>query len=547
MILGNLNANSIIKGFDYAKSDRLTVENTWNDVMYYTIPRKRDIQAVLTKGEKDPYDIYDDTAIQSNIIHAAGLAGYMTNAAQQWFELRSRNERLMDSTGVRKYFQECAEIMFGSLANSNFYQQIHELYLDLGAIGTASIYEEEDAKDDIRFYARHPKEIYIIEDDREEVTMIYRAFKMTAWKAYTFFGKDKCGQSVIKSLENKNFGEEFDFIQYICPRYERNSRKKDALNKPYASYWVSVKDVKICKESGYDEFPYACPRYYKSSDQTYGYGAGTSSYSNIRMLNKMMEYYIKGAETSIWPPMVAEHDSMMNTFSLKAGAINYQRAPMSQGQQIQPIDIKMKYQIAIDFIERVTKKIESAFFADLFLLITQTPNMTATEVIERTQEKMLLLGPILGRIQNELLSPIISRTFNILARRGKLPPPPQALLNSPDYDVVYVSPLAKAQRAAQAKDTQTYLSIIGQMAQIVPEVIDNIDSDRVAKKLAKIYSVDPDILREDDEVDAIRGARNQQQVAMQKMAAMQQMAQIGSEAGKAGKSFAESEQIRQGK
>lgn len=541
-MIGKITAKSILSGFDYAKADRQTVESTWNDVMYYVMPRKRDIQSDKTKGEKDPYDVYDDTAIQSNIILAAGLSGYMTNAAQRWFELRSRNEKIMEEKGVRSYFNECSEIMYSSFSNSNFYEQIHELYLDLGAVGTASIYEEEDEKTDVRFYARHPKEIYIIENDKGDVDIVYRSFKMTAWAAYNFFGKDKCGASVLKAIESNKYTEEFDYVQYICPRHERQAGKKDSLNKPVASYWVSCKDQKISKESGYDEFPYAVTRFYKNSNETYGYSSGIAAYSNIRMINRMMEYYIKGGELSLWPAFLAEHDSMMNTFSMKSGAMNYQRAPLSQGAQIQPIQTNTNYQIGIDFINRVEDKIKSAFFADLFLLLTNSANMTATEVIERTQEKMLLLGPVLGRLQNELLSPIIYRSFNILARRGKLPDPPPALLENPTYDVVYVSPLAKAQRAVQAKDMTTFLTIVSQMAQVIPDVLDNVDGDVVVKKLNKIYSVDPDILREDDLVDAIRQARDKKQQAMEKMAMMQQGAMIADTAGKATKSYADAGQ-----
>lgn len=538
-------AKAIIEGFNQVKADRLVTENTWNDVMYFVMPRKRDIQVVVEKGDKVPYDVFDDTAIQSNLILGAGLSGYMTNASQRWFEVGARDQKIMNQDGVRDFFSKCNEIIFSSLANSNFYQQINELYLDLGAIGTSAMYVAEDEKEDIRFFTRHPKEIFIVENDKEVVNIVYRSFKLTAWKAYNFFGKENCGKSVLKSLENKKFNQEYDYIQYVCPREARDVSKKDSLNKPFASYWVSIEDKKICKESGFDEFPFACPRFYKNSDQTYGFSPGISSYPNIRMLNKMMEYYIKGAETAIWPPFLAENDSMMNTFSLKSGAINYQRAPMSQGQQIQPIDIKMKYQIAIDFINRVEKRIQSSFFADLFLLLTHATNMTATEVIERTQEKMLLLGPVMGRLQNELLNPIISRVFNILAKRGKLPEVPEALLNNREYDIVYISPLAKAQRAIQGKDIQTYLSIIGQMAAAIPEIIDNIDGDVVARSLNKIYSVDPEILRDKSVVDSIRESRAAQQEQTQRLAILQQLATTGQAAGKAGKSFADAERIRE--
>lgn len=542
-MLQKVTAKSIKDGFSKAQSDRAVVESTWGDVLYYTQPHKRDVVSTMTEGEKYPDDVYDDTAIQANLVLAAGLSGYMTNASQRWFEYAARDERLMDSQDARKYFADCTNIAYSVLGNSNFYQQVHEVYLDLGSIGPGFLYEEEDEAADVRFFARHPKEMYIIENDKGLVDIVYRAFKLTAWQAFNMFGKDKCGKSINKALENNDLTKDFDFVQYICPRHDRAAGKEDNLNLPFASYWLNLSDEKICKESGFMDFPFFVPRFYKNTAKTYGFGAGTAAYSNIKMLNKMMEYYIKGAETAIWPPFMLEHDSMIGSLDLRAGALNYQRGALSQGQQAQPIDIGMKAQIGFDFINRYEDKISRAFFADLFLMLANNKNMTATEVVERTQEKMLVLGPVLGRLQTELLTPMLTRTFNILQKRGKFPEPPQSLQGK-DYDIIYISPLAKAQRASQAKDTITFLQVVGQMAQMAPGILDSIDGDTVIKKLSKMYSVDPDIIRDEDEVKAIRDAKDQAQREMQAMEMAQQMAGVMQTGAKANESSARAEASR---
>ncbi len=538
-------AKTILSGFDYAKAEKSTVASTWHDIMYFTNPRKRDILSERTEGEKLPTDVYDDTAIQSNLVLAAGLSGYMTNSAQRWFEVKAKDEKLMEDGQVRRFFADATDIMYAAIGESNFYQQVHEMYLDLGALGIGFLYEEEDSKDDIRFYARHPKEIYILEDHREEVNIVYRAFKMTAWQSYTFFGKDKVSDAVKKSLDKQDYGKEFSYVQYVAPRFERDVSKDDTLNMPFASFWVCETSKKICKESGYREFPYFTPRFYKNTNEAYGYGPGISSYSDIRMINQMMEYYIKGAETSLWPAWMLEHDSMIGSLDLRAGALNYQRAPLTQGMQAQQLTTDNKYQIGLDFIDRTERKISSAFFADLFLMLTQKPNMTATEVIERSQEKMLILGPVLGRLQNELLNPLINRTFNILARRGKLPTPPEQLMEA-EYEVVYVSPLAKAQRAIQARDMTTFLSLVGQMAELGPSILDNIDGDVVIEKLSRIYSVDPDIIRDSKERDAMRKARDEQQSKANAVAMAEQIANTASSGAQAKETDARTRQIEAG-
>ena len=527
-----IDAKMIVKGLEKASSDRVVAENTWQDMNKFIDPLRRDIQDKIESGEKLPTDIYDDTAIQSNIILAAGLSGYMTNAAQRWFELRPRNEGLMNDPGVATFFNQSAEIMYSTLANSNFYQQVHNTYIALGSIGTGNLYEEDDAIDDIRFYSREPKEIYAIEDERNVVNMVYRLCEMTAYQVQSKFGDKNLPDNVKECLKHRDFGKKFEFIHYVCPRHARDVGKKDSINMPFASYWVDKQNIKMMSEGGYNEFPFNVPRFYKKSSEVYGYSPGYIVYSDIRMLNKMMETYIKGAEISIYPPWLAESDSIIGTLDLRAASINYQKQPLSQGAAVQSMQPKTNFQVTVDFIERVTGNIKAAYFTDLFLMLTQNANMTATEVIQRTQEKMLMLGPVLGRLQNELLNPVIVRTFNILLRRGKLPPVPESLQGQ-EFDVVYVSPLAKAQRAVQANDMNTFLTIVSQMSQFAPEIMDKIKSDTVVDKMGRIYSVDPDIIREDDEVDGMRQQRAEAQAQQQKMLMMEQaagLAKTGTEA-----------------
>ena len=533
-------AANILSGFDKAKSDKATIESTTEQIIYYTMPRNRGVTTMYAPGEEQPKDIYDDTAIQSNIIMAAGLAGYMSNAAQRWFELRTRRENQMKGAGVAKFFQDSTDIIFSVLANSNFYQQIHEAYLDLGSPGMACMYEDEDVKDVARFYTRHFREYFPIEDDREEINMLYRKFPMTAYQALTKFGKDKVGKVILDAIDHKDYNKSFDFLHYVCPRNIRDPRKKDAVNMPFASYWVNCTDKKIVREGGYEEFPYFCPRFNKTSGNAYGYGPGHASWSSIKRLNNATELYEAAAYQDAYPPWLAENDGLMGTLDLRKDAMNYQRQPLSQGAAVQSLKHDRNIQVGLDYMERQAQKIRQAYFVDLFLMLSQAPNMTATEVVERTQEKMLLLGPVLGRLQSELLNPIIYRTFNICMRRGLLPQVPEEL-NGVDWEVVYVSPLAKAQRAVQAKDMQTFLAIVGQMAQFAPTVLDKINTDAAIDKMAKAYSVDPDIINEDDVVEETRQMRAQQMEAQAKMGAMAQGAAIAKDAGSAAAGFAKAQ------
>jgi hypothetical protein len=523
----------IQKGFQKAQSDRTTWDDALEDIYYYVNHRKSGILTKRTAGQKKEIDVYDSTVEMSNIVLAAGLSGYMTNASQRWFELRPRDERLLSDGEAASFFVNSSDILYSALATSNFYQQIHETYMDLGCAGYAGLMVEEDSVDGVRFYARHPRELYILEDDKERVNHVYRKVYLTAWQAQEKFG-DRIPKSIKKAIEDKNYNQSFEFIHYICPRYVRDVKAKDTMNKPFASYWASCEDKEIIESGGYDEFPIMVPRFYKNSDEQYGYSPSWVSLPEIKMLNESVKLWIKRVEREVYPPLITEHDGMVGTIDLRGAAINYQRRPLSQGKAIDSIVMGGQYNLGMDFINQTRDIINRNFFVDLFMAVLNKPNMTATEVTERAQEKMLLLGPVLGRLQSELLNPIIVRTFNILLRRGMLPQVPPSLRNQ-DFDVVYVSPLAKAQRALQARDTQMLLGIIGQMAQFQPDVLDNINSDVVVKKFTKMYSVDPDVLNSEEAVDAVRTARADAMQKQNQMASLQQAGVMAKDFAKADK------------
>lgn len=540
-----MTAQEIFEGFKKVRDDRTVVESSWEDVYYYVLPRKRGITYQKTQGERAPADVYTSVGVQSNIILAAGLSGFLTNQSQRWFELGVRDRELVDDSDEKKYFSDVTDILFSTFAESNFYDQVHEMYLDFGPSGIGVLYEEEDPINDVRFYARHPREIFAVENEREIVDVVYRCFELTAYQAFNFFG-DKAPEEVVKCVKEKNdLNKKFLFIHYVGPRAIRDTRKKDNLNKPYESKWIMEKDPKnILKESGYDEFPFFVPRFYKNSGEVYGYGPGHASYPDLRMLSLATKLYYDASEVSLFPPTIEEHDSIVGSLNMKARGRNYQKQSLSRGTAVQPLLTGANYQISLDFLDRLQEKIEKMFFVDLFLALRQTKRMTATEVMEISQERMFMLGPVLGRLQHEFLDKIIERTFNILLRRGKLPTIPKSL-EGVNYQVKYISPLARAQRAMQARDMQAFMAVIGQMAQLAPSVLDKINPDIVVDELSDMYSVSPKIIYGKEEVEEKRAAQAQQMAQQQQMMAIQQGAQIAESAGKASKSFSEAQRTQE--
>lgn len=508
------------------KSARGNWESYWQDLADYIMPAKADVTRISAPGQKlETQKIYDSTAIQANQILAAGLHSYLTNPASRWFGLRTQDKAMMDDQEVKVWFKACEDIIYNTINSSNFAQQIHEMYLDLGCFGTACMYEEEDPKDVIRFYTRPLKECLIIEDDRERVDSVYRLFELTARQAFQQWGDD-AGEVVKKAIEKKDFDLKIEFLHVVEPRYERDPSKKDNRNMPYSSVYIEVSKKHVIGEGGYGEFPYFVPRFSKVTTEPYGYSPAMISFSDTMQLQLMEQTIMRAAQKIVDPPLVLPHEGFILPFRLSPGALNYRMRGTSD-DKIEPLLTGANIPIGMEMANQRREAINKAFFVDMFLMLSQSVDRrkTATEVSELVTERMLVAAPIIGRLMSELLDPIINRTFGILGRKGLLPVPPEQLLDMP-YVVEYVSPLARAQRMVEITSLGNGLQMIGGVAQFKPEILDKLNADEIADEIWDVYNINPRLIVDDETVQAIREQRAKQQQMQQAMAMGQGVADV---------------------
>lgn len=522
-----------VKRFENLKSERFSWEDHWQDLAKYVIPRKAYINQVKTPGQKVSSSVYDSTAIKANKILAAGLHGYLTNPASRWFALRTQRKSLMEAREVKIWFKEVEDEIYNTLNSSNFDQQIHELYLDLPCFGTAGLYQEEDEAQRVRFRTIPISELFIIENSRGFVDTVYREFEYTVSQAYERWS-NKVGEEIVKAYKEGKYEEKFTFIHVVEPRYERQAGKSDVGNMPYRSLFIEKKKKRLVHEGGYREFPYYVPRFDKESGEVYGASPAQTALPDIKMLNKMEYTILRSGMKITDPPMVLPHDGFVLPLNFNPGKLNYSVSGTDPAT-LQPIKTGGNIPIAQSMTDQKRISIQEMFFVDLFRMLMQLKKqMTVPEVVERVAEKMLLLGPTLGRLMNELLDPIIVRTFNILMRKGLLPPMPMQLQNV-DYVVEYISPLAKAQRQSEISSMNQALSIIGEIAKFNAEVLDKIDGDKTVDMIIDIHGVNPDIVRDDEEVQAIRETRAQAVQEAEQIMKAQQAAEIAAKASQAEK------------
>jgi hypothetical protein len=524
-------ARDIFTRWKSAKNKRSNWEWQWQDVLKYLVPQKDFVTRQRSiQGEQLNPNVYDTTARIANQTMASGFQGNLTNPATRWFNLRLQKPELNEQKEVKLWLSEVQNIMFDVFSSSNFDEQIHECYIDLGSAGTSVLFATEDPKDIIRFRCMHVSEISIGEDHNERVNEVYRQYSLTAIQAFQKWGK-KAPKEVHEKIEKKKFDDPVQFLHAVFPRAFRVAGSNTSNNLPIASVHMALASQEVVQQGGFHEMPFMVTRFFKVSGDPYGYSPGIVMLPDIKMLNIVTKTIIRAAQKIVDPPLILPHDGFLLPLNTIPAGINY-RISGNPNDRIEPLQTGANIPVGREEQADLRMAINKAYFNDLFLTLADRRNMTATEVVERVQEKMLMLGPVLGRLQSEMLDPIIERTFNILLRNGLLPPAPD-FLDGEDFTVEYISPLANAQRGARVTSITNLLQFAGAIAPLVPEVIDKINTDKSIDQAADVFGTNPNLVRSAEEVEQIRAQRAeaQQQLAQQEaIANAAQVAKTGSEA-----------------
>ena len=486
-------------------------ESHWQEVADYMLPRKAEITKQRAAGDKRNISIFDATPIHALELLAASLHGMLTSSANRWFSLRFKETELNDSDEAKEWLEDATQRMYDVIAKSNFQQEIFECYHDLIAFGTACLMIEEDDEDVLNFSARHIKEIYIQENKKGYVDTIYRKFKMPAQAVLDKFGMENVSKEVLNSAKKNPF-DDLTIIHVVRPRLEFDPKKKDKKNMPFQSIYYEESTGHIIMIGGFKENPYVIPRYLKASTEIYGRSPGMNALPDVKVLNKMVENSLKAAAKQIDPPLLIPDDGMLAPIRMAPGSINYYRA--GSRDRIEPLNINANTSITLNSENQRREAILKMFHVDQ-LVITENRNMTATEVLQRQEEKMRILGPVLGRLQSELLSPMIIRIFNIMLRNNLFQMAP-AILRSQELNIEYVSPIALAQKSSELQSIMRGLELFGSMAQAMP-VMDYIDENGLIKQLINILGLPAKMIKSDAEVQQIREERAQQQQMQMEM------------------------------
>ncbi|OZI23742.1 phage head-tail adapter protein [Bordetella genomosp. 9] len=479
--------------------------------------------------------IIDNTALAANGTLGAGLMSGATSPARPWIRLATPDPELMKYQPVKLWCSDVTSRMLNVFRRSNTYQVLHAMYDELGAYGTGAALIMDDFKDVTRLYPMTIGEYRIAKDARGEVVTIYRQLQMTVAALVSEFGYSKCSSSVQSQYDNGTLDAYVGVMHVVEPRSDRDPSKRDARNMAWKSVyfeWAAENGDNYLREGGFKEFPAVVPRWIVKPGDTWGIGPGMMALGDALSLQHEQKRKAQAIDYMTKPPLQAPVTLKGHESDLLPGGVSYVDMANPNAGIRPAFQVQLDPRYLIEDIQDVRQRIRSSFFTDLFLMLSQAdnPQMTATEVAERHEEKLTMLGPVLERLHKELLTPLVEVTFQRMITGGLLPPPPPELQGK-DLDIEFVSILAQAQRAVSTNATDRFVSNLGAVAQIKPEVLDKFDPDAWVDNYADSLGVDPSLIVGNEQVAIVRQQRAQQQ---QQMAAAEQAQQMAETANKLG-------------
>lgn len=507
------------------KTDRYSWWTHWRELSDYLLPRRYKWLITPNQGNRgSPINqrIIDNTATVAARVLSAGMMSGITSPGRPWFKLATTSAELNDSSNVKLWLSEVEKRMQMVFAESNFYTSLATVYDDLSIFGTGVMIIYQDYDDVIRCFNTCAGEYFLQNDDRQDVSTMGREFVLTVKQVAETFGLENCSPTVQSAIQTGGAMLTREII--IGHLIERNNdyvpKAPGVKGMPWREvYWErGTGNNMLLRVRGFHDKPFIAPRWSIVGNDAYGRGPAMDALGDVKMLQVEQKRKAQAIDKHVNPPMIADVSLKNEPASMLPGGVTYVSGNGGG------IGFKPAYTVAPDFsglvedIKEVQVRIKNTFFNDLFMMISQLDTVrTATEIDARKEEKLIQLGPVLERFENEALDPSINAVFGIMLRGGLLPPIPQEL-SGQKIKVEYISMLAEAQKAASTAAIERIFGFAGNLAAVKPEILDNLDGDEAIDEYADMLGVSPKIIVSAAKVAQMRAARNQQ---MQQQMAIQ--------------------------
>ena len=497
-------AKDIFQRFEQLKQQRASWEPLWKDIRDYVLPDYGVFEGEdPTDGSKRYKRILDSSAMEASDILSSGLYSGVSSPSRPWLRLTTLDGDLDQNPEVKAWLTEVQRTMLLIFAKAGIYSRLQQAYIELPVFGQACAIARPHPEKVINLQNMTVGEYWIAEDDYGFVDTLYRLIGMTAKQMVQQWGIDNVSNDV-RSVYMTNPFHRFIVLHAIEPRWERDDRKRDSLNKPWRSVYIEHGTQHVLSESGFDDFPAMCPRWMTCGGSVYGRGPGAKALSASKSLQYLQNCLADLAAYQSNPPVIFPDTFTTEMDLLRPGG----RIPVANGEQE---IVRSAWEVRADanalqaLINFRQAEIQRLFYTNIFQMFASSidQDRTATEVQALEQEKIMMLGPVLERIHSELLDPLVSSTFAFMVEQNRVPEPPEELYNRP---------LNIAQQ-------------VGMLAQLNPNALDKLDVDNAIDELADMNGVPPSLIVSGDKVALIRQSRAQQQQQENQMIQAAQVAQ----------------------
>lgn len=497
-----------VKYFDKLKNDRGTFDSHCQEIAERVYPEHANFGVTLTEGQKLMSKVYDPTAIHANQLLAAGLFSLLTSSANPWFSIRPVDARQLDDQTLMAYLAIMSRIMYHEInkAAAGFSTAAHECYLSYGAFGNFCMFAGEiPSERHLSFLNLPMSECYFVQNAKDRVDTLYRKYTRTVQYLIDKFGVERLSPDIKRKAADNKLQEKVECLHAISPRKIANHMSPGSTNMPFLSAYIECKEKHLLQESGFQELPFMATRFYKTGMDAYGYGPGQTALPDVKMLMRAMQATIRAAQKTVDPTVLLPDQGFLKPFRSTPGGLNYYRKGRMNIKNDMDILPSGNPELGEAFCDSIRNRIREVFFVDQ-LQLNEGPQMTATEVLQRTEEKLRLMGPLLGRVNPEFLGPLIQRVHGQLKRAGAFPEPPESL-GSTQLKIVYTSPIARAQEQVQANGLLRSFEILGSVWDRHPEAMDILNTDELTKGVFEMFSIDPKFINNDTVVKQIRQQR----------------------------------------
>lgn len=518
-----MDGGELRRRYDSLVSQRKNLDDTLQSIEKYVLPYRGDFfkpQSSEHEVEWRRRHIYDSTAPVSCDLLASQIHSNLTSPSIRWFELRFRREAINDRQDAKEWLDAAQSQIWQTLLESDFNMEIAETYLDLCGFGTSILFEEELDEDNwagITFTALPIRDSYFEFGADDKLLRFYRRLRYTKLQL-----QDKFPDMPQKILDDMTDDvDEKHEVVFAVYRRDGIDEPEDVGTiapkaRPYGYKYILHASAEELDEGGYYQMPAFVARWKKVSGSNWGHSPAFIALSDILQLNQVVAQTSEARAKEIDPPMKSTERGLVSDLDLYPGGLTLVTEMDLLDRLMAPNPGLFQGDMEI---ERLQESIRSVYFIDK-LELKDSPAMTATEVMVRYERMQRQFAPTLGRLQADLLDPLIEMTYMTLQRAGQLPAPPEDLADQ-ILDIEYTGPIPRAQKNEQAQAVSLWAGELAGLSQVLPEILDVVDTDAIARELGFDRGVPASLMRDEKEVAELRQQRAEQEETMKQLALLQ--------------------------